>query len=160
MMEIFDKKLIFSTTENILHLCAVETIYCVSIFYKAPPMFDQIYTIDAFVDHVMFPLVFSLQPQIDTVKYNRFLTLLKDIVNRHIFSISPRKFSLSFECASQQCSYVAAELQGCFFHYAKTTWRKTRECALQTDCKDVLDVTEHVRRATCLPLLPLNKIDL
>ena len=106
MMEIFDKKLIFSTTENILHLCAVETIYCVSIFYTAPPMFDQIYTIDAFVDHVMFPLVFSLQPQIDTVKYNRFLTLLKDIVNRHIFSISPRKFSLSFECASQQYSYV------------------------------------------------------
>ena len=106
MMEIFDKILIFSTTENILHLCAVETIYCVSIFYTAPPMFDQIYTIYAFVDHVMFPLVFSLQPQIDTAKYNRFLTLLKDIVNRHIFSISPRKFSLSFECASQQCSYV------------------------------------------------------
>ena len=86
-----DTILIFSTTENILHLCAAETIYCDGTFYTAPPMFDQIFTIHAFVGDVMFPLVFSLLPKRDTATYNRFFAILKDIASRHNLNLSPRR---------------------------------------------------------------------
>ena len=50
-------------------------------------------------------------------------------------------------------------IYGCLFHYLKTIWRRTQEGGLQTAYKDVPDVTKLVRRAACLPLLPLNKVE-
>jgi len=88
-----DKILPFSTTENLLHLCAAETIYCDGTkkctIYTTLQMFDQIFTIHALVGDVMFPLVFSLLPGRDTATYNKFFTLLKDIASRHNFNFIP-----------------------------------------------------------------------
>ena len=109
----------------------------------------------------MFPLVFSLLPKRDTATYNRFFTLLKDIASRHNLNFSTR-VSLDFECASRNAAtdtFPTAELYGCLFHYLKTIWRKTQEGGLQTAYKDIPDVTKLVRRAACLPLLPLNKVE-
>ena len=94
-----DKTLLFSTTEN-LHLSAPETIYCDDAFYTAPPMFDQIFTIHAFVGDVMLRLVFSVLPKRYIATYNRFYTLLKDISSRHTINFSPRRVSLDLEYAS------------------------------------------------------------
>ena len=157
-----DKILLFSTTENLLHLCDAETIYCDGTFYTAPPMFNQIFTIHAFVGDVMFALVFSLLPKRDTATYNIFFTLLKDIASRHNLNFSPRRVSLDFECASRNAAtdtFPTAELYGYLFHYVKTIWRKTQVGRLQTAHKDVPDVTKLVRRAACLPILPLNKVE-
>ena len=152
----------FSTTENLLHLCAAETIYCDGTFYTAPPMFDQLFTIHAFVGDVMFPLVFSLLPKRDTATYNIFFTLLKDIASRHSLNFSPRRVTLYFECASRNAAtdtFSSADLLRFLFHYAKTIWRKTPYGGLQTAYKDVPDVTKLVRRAACLPLLPRIKVE-
>ena len=95
------------------------------------------------MSHVMLPLVFSLLPKKDTATYNRFVAILKDIASRHNLNFSPTRVSLDFECASRNAAaytFPTTELQGCLFNYAKAIWRKTQECGLQTDYKDVLNL--------------------
>ena len=138
-----DKIQLCSTTENILHLCAAETIYCYGTFYTAPPILNQIFNIHAYVGDVMLPLVFSLQPKRDTATYNRLFAILKDIASRHNLNFSPRRVSLDLECVSRNAAaytFPTTELQGCLFHYAKAIWRKTQECGLQTDNEDVFNL--------------------
>ena len=97
-----------------------------------------------------------------TATYNRFFTLLKDISSRHSLNFSPRRVTFDFECASRNAAtdtFPSADLLRFLFHYAKTIWRKTQNGGLQTAYKDVPDVTKLVRRAACLPLLPLNKVE-
>ena len=60
---------VFVMAENLLHICAAETIYCDGTFYTTPPMFNQIFIIHAFVGDVMFPLAFSLLPKRETHYY-------------------------------------------------------------------------------------------
>lgn len=157
-----DKLLIFATSENIQHLCSVDRIYCDGTFYTAPPMFDSIFTIHAFVGTAMFPLVYSLLPKRDTATYVRLFTLLKQIANRQNINFEPNSVSLDFECASRNAVtqiFPAAELKGCLFHYTKAIWKKTQECGLQTEYRDNPDVNRLVRRAAALPLLPLDDVD-
>jgi len=106
-------------------------------------MFDQIFTIHAFVGDVMLRLVFSVLPKRYIATYNRFFTLLKDMASRHNLNFSPRRVSLDLESASRNAAtytFPTAELQSCLFHYAKAIWRKTQECGLQTDYKDVINL--------------------
>lgn len=56
---------IFSTFENIHHLCNADRIYCDGTIYTAPHMFDNIFTIRKFIGSAMFPLVFSPLPKRD-----------------------------------------------------------------------------------------------
>ncbi|XP_060070749.1 uncharacterized protein LOC132550676 [Ylistrum balloti] len=155
-----DKILIFTTDENLVHLCSAEIVYCDGTFYTAPQMFDSIFTIHAFVGTVMFPFMYSLLPKRDTNTYNRLFTLLKDIAVRHNLDFSPCTVNLDFECASRNAvtqTLPAAELKGCLFHYTSTIWEKTQEYGLQTDYKNLPEVQELVRRAAALPLLPLHQ---
>ncbi|XP_076071644.1 uncharacterized protein LOC143043030 [Mytilus galloprovincialis] len=157
-----NKLLIFTTAENLRQLCTADTVYCDGTFYTAPPMFDSIFTIHAFVGTAMFPLVYSLLPQRDAECYIRLFNLLKNIANQHNLNFHPNKVSLDFECASRNAvSHVFpnAELKGCLFHYAKAIWKKTQEYGLQTQYKDVPDVNKLVRRAAALPLLPLDRFE-
>jgi hypothetical protein len=142
-----DKRLLFSTTENLLHLCAAETIYCDGTFYTAPPMFDQILLVMS-----CFRWYSPYFPK---------ETLLHTTDSSHYSRILPADTTSTFLPQELAATYTfpTAELQGCLFHYAKAIWRKTQECGLQTDYKDVPDVTKLVRRAACLPLLPLNKVE-
>ena len=157
-----NKILIFTTADNISHLCNADRIYCDGTFYTAPPMFDSIFTIHAFVGSAMFPLVFTLLPKRDKHTYTRLFTLLKEICQRHNQTFSPTSVSLDFECASRSATveaFQAAELKGCLFHYCKAIWKKTQEFGLQRDYKDLPDVNKLVRRAAALPLLPLDKVE-
>ena len=106
-------------------------------------MFDQIFTIHAFVGDVMLRLVFFVLPKRYIATYNRFVTLLKDIASRHNLNFSPRRVSLDLACVSRNpatYTFPTAELQGCLFHYGKVIWRKTQEFGLQTDYKDVINL--------------------
>ena len=116
--------------------CATQTESTVTGHSTAPPMFDSIFTIHAFVGSAMFPLVFTLLPKRDKHTYNRLFTLLKEICQRHNQTFSPTSVSLDFECASRSATveaFQAAELKGCLFHYCKAIWKKTQEFGLQRD---------------------------
>lgn len=157
-----NKLLIFTTAENLWQLCTADTVYCDGTFYTAPPMFDSIFTIHAFIGTAMFPLVYSLLPQWDADTNIRFFNLLKNIANQHNLNFHPDRVSLDFECASRNAvSHVFpnAELKGCLFHYAKAIWKTTQEYGLQTQYKDVPDVNKLVRRVAALPLLPLDRLE-
>lgn len=62
---IHPRMLIFSTTSNLRHLAAADTIFCDGTFYACPSLFHQLYTIHAMIDGSMFPLVFGLLPSKD-----------------------------------------------------------------------------------------------
>ncbi|CAC5366373.1 unnamed protein product [Mytilus coruscus] len=52
-----NKLLIFTTAENLRQLCIADTVYCDGTFFTAPPMFDSIFTIHAFVGTAMFLII-------------------------------------------------------------------------------------------------------
>ena len=68
-------------------------------------------------------------------------TLLHTTCSSHYSRILPADTStfLPEELAATY-TFPTAELQGCLFHYAKAIWRKTQECGLQTDYKDVINL--------------------
>lgn len=157
-----NKILIFSTLENINYLCNADRIYCDGTLYTAPHVFDSIFTIHAFVGSTMFPLVFTLLPKREKDTYIRLFNHLRQIFRRHNQILSPTSVSLDFECASRNAvveTFPTAELKGCLFHYCKVIWKKTQECGLERDYKDLQEVNILVRRAAALPVLPLDKVE-
>lgn len=131
---------------------------CDGTFYTAPHVFDSIFTTHAFVGSAMFHLVFTLLPKRDT--YIRLFNLLQEICRRHNQTLSPTSVSLDFECASRNTvveTFPSAELKSCLFHYCKAIWKKTQEWGLLIDYKDLQEENILVRRATALPLPPLDK---
>lgn len=138
-----NKILIFSTLENIHYLCNADRIYCNATFYTAPHVFDNFFTIHAFVRSAMFPLVFTLLPKREIDTYIRLFNHLQYICRRHNQILSPTSVSLDFECASRNAvveTFPTAELKGCLFHYCKVIWKKTHECGLERDYKDLQEV--------------------
>ena len=85
--EDIDKIHVFSTTENLLHLCAAETIYCEGTFYTAPPMFVQILAIHSFVGDAMLRWYSPYYPK---------ETLLYTTDSLHYSWILPRDTTLAF----------------------------------------------------------------
>ncbi|CAG2213979.1 unnamed protein product [Mytilus edulis] len=59
---IYPPMLIFSTTNNLTHLAAANTIFCDGTFYSCPTLFHQLYIVHAMIDGSMFPLVYALLP--------------------------------------------------------------------------------------------------
>ena len=115
----FNKILIFTTADSISHLCNADRIYCDGTFYTAPSLFDNIFTIHAFVGSAMFPLVFALLQKRVKHTYTWFFTLFKEICQRHnqIFSLISVIFD--FECASRNATvetFQAAEIKGLQSH--------------------------------------------
>lgn len=154
--------IIFSTLENINYLCNADKLYCDGTLYTAPHVFDSIFTIHAFVGSAMFPLVFKLLSKRDKDTYIWLFNLHQEICRRHNQTLSPTSISLDFECALRNAvveTFPTAELKGCLFHYCKVIWKKTQECGLQRDNKDLQEVNILFRRAAALPVLPLDKVE-
>jgi hypothetical protein len=54
-----DRMLIFSTTDNLRHLSHADTYFCDGTFEVSPELYYQMYTIHAFVNQKMSPLVYA-----------------------------------------------------------------------------------------------------
>ena len=70
---------------------------------------------------------------------------------------------MDFETASQNAArtvFPGITVKGCcFFHYTQAIWRKTQHIDLQVTYRNNEDIRQLVRRATALPLVPMDLIE-
>ena len=157
-----ERILIFSTSDNLTHLGAATTIFGDGTFYTCPDLFTQLYTLHAFVDGAIYPLVYALLPGKSHTIYTRFLNLLKETCRQHGIELQPTTLFIDYETAVRNAAYTVfpgITIKGCFFHYTQCIWRKTQATGLQIHYKTNDDINRLVRRAAVLPLLPMQNIE-
>lgn len=101
-----DRILIFSTRDNLTHLGAATTVFADGTFYTCPDLFTQLYTLHAFVDGAIYPLVYALLPGKSQTTYTRFLTLLKQTCQQHGTQLQPTTLFIDFEAAVRNAAYT------------------------------------------------------
>ena len=94
-----ERILIFSTQDNLTHLTAATTVYGDGTFYTCPDLFTQLYTLHAFVDGAIYPLIYALLPGKGVTVYTRFFTLLRQICQQHGLQLQPTTLFIDYEAA-------------------------------------------------------------
>lgn len=157
-----DKIILFATEKNLRNLCDADKIFCDGTFYSSPHQFKQIYTLHAFVEGQMFPLVFGLLPNKSQATYTRMFELLKEVASSKGLTLNPPSVQLDFELAVHNAAsqvFPGVELKGCFFHYTQCIWRKVQQLGLTTTYQTDSELYRFVRRAAVLPLVPVEHVE-
>ncbi|XP_041372706.1 uncharacterized protein LOC121385978 [Gigantopelta aegis] len=156
-----DLILIFTTDKN-LELCDADVVLSDGTFSSAPKLFNQLYTIHAESQGHMFPLVYSLIPNRTEDTYVRTFQYLQEACHDLGFHLNPRTFQMDFERSAHnavQTVFPTTQLRGCFFHYTQCIWRRTQKVGLATEYSENDEIQKVVRRASTLPMVPLDKIE-
>ena len=155
-----DDMVILATADNLRHLSAADTWFCDGTFKSCPKLFSQLYTVHAFIDGDMFPLVYGLLPDKKEATYKKFFTAIQ---NASPVRLAPTRIFMDFESAAWNgvsSVFPGIEMKGCFFHYTQCIIRYSREsCKLAIAFKENAEVQKFVRRAAVLPLVPLDRLD-
>lgn len=157
-----DKILIFGTAQNLRHLCSANEIYMDGTFKSAPEMFRQLYSIHVEIMDSMVPVVYALLPKKDKVSYTRMFHLIGQAARRFGHQFQPSTVCIDFEMAvieTIQHIFPNSRIRGCLFHYSQAIWRKVQELGLSVRYKEDMAFNRLVRRASALPLVPLESID-
>ncbi|XP_067679730.1 uncharacterized protein [Haliotis asinina] len=156
-----NKIMIFATDENLRHLAAVDVYYCDGTFSMCPSLFYQMYTIHAFVDGKMSPLVYGLLPDKKQSTYTDFFRPLKQNAAGHSINLRPSTFFSDFEKGAQNAAkeVIQCELKGCMFHYRQALVKHARNCGLQGAYKNDDNVRTFVRRALALSLVRVCDVE-
>jgi len=157
-----DLIVLFGTDRNVDYLCKAEKIFCDGTFYASPKQFKQIYTLHAFVEGQMFPLIYGLLPDKTQATYTRMFRLLKDAAEARGMTLNPPAIQLDFEKAAHNAAsdvFPGVVLKGCFFHYGQCIWRNVQQQGLTTTYQSDHDLYRFVRRAAVLPLVPPALVD-
>ena len=122
-------------------------------FSTSPKLFDQLYTFHAE----------SLLPNRTEDTYVRTLQYIQETCHDLGFHFAPRTFQLDFERSAHNAVRTVlptTRLRGCFFHYTQCIWRRTQKVGLASEYTENYGVQKVVRRASALPMLPLDKCGL
>jgi len=157
-----EKIVIFSTDKNLQLLADNSTIFGDGTFYTCPSLFTQLYTLHGNVDGQMYPLVFCLLPSKSQAVYNRMFSLVKTACIDRNIELNPTTLFADYETAVHNAAKSVFDrivIKGCFFHYGQCIWRRVQSCGLQVAYRDNDAVTQLVRRAAVLPLVPDDSIE-
>ena len=95
--------------------------------------FIQVYKTHVILDcGKSVPIVYALLTNKDKPLYKRMLTVLRNIVGEN----QPKSITCDFEAAfiaACRDIFDKAELNGCFFHFKQSMWRKVQECGLAAE---------------------------
>ena len=139
--------LLFTTDRN-LELCEADVVFSDGTFSTAPKL--------------MLPLVYSLLPNRTEDTYVRTLQYTQETCHDLGFHFAPRTFQMGFARSVHNAVRTVlptTRLRGCFFHYTQCIWRRTKKVGLVSEYSENHGVQKVVRRASALPMLPLDKVE-
>ena len=139
-----ERILIFSTSDNLTHLGAATTIFGDGTFYTCPDLFTQLYTLHAFVDGAIYPLVYALLPGKSHTIYTRFLNLLKETCQQHGIELQPTLLFIDYEAAVRNAAYTV------FLFYVFIFYISTIKCRVHV-CRNLLLIFKmiHISYVKC-----------
>ena len=150
--------LIFGRESISKWIAQVDKVYVDGTFSLAPKLFYQLFVILGERSGFVFPLCYALLPNKAQETYSRMITLLLGAWPE----LNPLKISLDFEIALMsafQCAFPQAEIQGCFFHLAKSMKRKVAKLGLLKRYKEDPDFALAARMIPAVAFVPLPAIE-
>ncbi|XP_021339735.1 uncharacterized protein LOC110440948 [Mizuhopecten yessoensis] len=157
-----NKILVFGTTGNLHHLSNADTIFGDGTFYASPVLFTQLYALHALIKDEMYPLIFAFLPDKCQISYQRLFEIVKTAAANNNTQLNPTTIFLDFESSARNAAetvFPQASIKGCLFPYCKRIWRKVQKLRLADQYTNDNLLNLHIRRASALPLVPINQVD-
>ena len=148
---------VFATEDNLKILAEADELYMDGTFRITPRLFYQVFTVHAFKDGQQFPLAYCLLPVKSREVYNECFTMLKSACQDRSLDVLPRKITIDFELGLLQAvklQFPTAKIQGCFYHYSQSIWRKVQNLGLQTTYRDDPTFKAFVSKMVALSFCP------
>uniref|UniRef100_A0AAV2J7G9 MULE transposase domain-containing protein n=1 Tax=Knipowitschia caucasica TaxID=637954 RepID=A0AAV2J7G9_KNICA len=149
---------IFATKENLRALSQCRKIYMDGTFKSCPGPYSQIFTILGQYRGWVIPLVTCMMGHRQVGHYR---AVLKAIA-LHVRQIShrrwrPQKVVCDFEIAlitALQSELPQVSIQGCYFHFTQSLWRRVQELGLVRAYRENLSLRKCIRKLMALGYLP------
>ena len=148
---------VFATEDNLKILAEADELYMDGTFQITSHLFYQVFTVHAFKHGQPFPLAYCLLPGKSREAYNECFTMLKSACQDRNLNVLPRKITINFELGLLQAvelQFPTAKIQGCFYHYSQSIWRKVQNLGLQTMYRDNPTFKAFVSKMVALSFCP------
>ena len=151
---------IFSTDNDLFILSECDKIFVDGTFKSTPHPFKQIFTIHGmYMDHVIHLATCLLEGK-RTDDYLYSLSAIKRKIQQLTgIPWQPTEFICDFEqaiIAAVEWEFPLAAIDGCYFHYTKSLWKRIGELGLIHAYKNDQMFKEIIRKIMALGFLPLN----
>lgn len=149
-----ERMLIFSTHRNLELLVKCREWAGDGTFKCVPIIYQQLYTIHAWFEERLIPLVYILTPFKTEEGYNNLFNVLKQCETR----LNPISISIDFEMGmikAFQKNFPNAKIVGCFFHYGQCLWRRVQASGSQKMYNDDLGFAKCIKKLIALAFVPV-----
>lgn len=131
-------------------------------FSTAPPMFRQVFIIQAFIHGICVPVVYALLPDKRTLTYVHLFNVLSDTARRMNKTFEPSLIMTDFESGLTKgisLEFSSKTIQkGCFFHYCQAIYRQVQSLGLSTMYLEDLPIRSVIRQMMALALVPVEYV--
>lgn len=153
-----ERIIIFTTTENIVHLNNSKIWLADGTFKVVPREYTQLYVIFGKIFEKHYPLIFILMKSKNENSYLKFLSVLKE--NNVKF---PKYIILDFELASYSAFKKSTNdtiFYFCMFHYGQCIWRKLRDEGHSQKYRSDIDFKILIRCFLSLSFVPTEHVQM
>jgi hypothetical protein len=112
--------IIFATEDNMRRLCQADIVSMDGTFDAVPTMFRQMFTLHAFGNDHLLPLVYVLMAEKTSAMYQTVFTSLKTRCQQLGQNFDPSEVMSDYESgliSAVRAAWPGTRHRGCFFHY-------------------------------------------
>ncbi|XP_068211682.1 uncharacterized protein [Palaemon carinicauda] len=126
--------IIFATDDHLRLLAEADTWLMDGCYAIAPAGFLQLYTIQVPLRSIGIPVVYALLQRKTQATYEEMFQAIQTACEERRLQPDPEKIILDFEAAAisavKQGFGDDIGIQGCYYHFTQSTWRKVQELGL------------------------------
>jgi hypothetical protein len=122
--------IIFATTENLRLLCGRPLISMDGTFDTVPNLFQQLFTLHAFQDKKLVPLVYVLMSRKTTAMYEEVFIDIKLHCTQIGCTLNPTEILTDFESgllSAVRQQFPNSRHRGCHFHFCQVWYIVTKK---------------------------------
>lgn len=158
-----DRILIYASDFLLTKLFSSDLVLCDGTFKMVPHIFEQLFTLNIFVDCKLFPVVYALLKRKNAETYSRVLRAVHAAATARNVNFRPRHLLSDFENGILQAFHDLlpnSSRHGCLFHFCQCLLRKIQQLGLIANYRHNPLIKQIVRTFMSLPFLPTNQIEL
>lgn len=136
-----NRYVIWASDENLRELCNAQHVSMDGTFSTVPAIFQQLFTVHAFFDNHLLPLVYVLMAKKTTSAYVKVFRALKAACLNLGCQLQPVDIMTDFESGlipAIQQEFSNARHKGCHFHHCQVTIAKSNDNET-TSCMQIIE---------------------
>ena len=134
-------------------------IFIDGTFKSSPSLFDSLVTIHMEYCGHFVPAAYFLMTCRTEELYTSALSKMKEFINHEGFnpSVAMSDWEVAFQNALRK-EFPMAKVKGCWFHYAKSVYKKVQKLGMQREFSKHEEFRKHIQMFIAIPLLKENLI--